>query len=547
MLDPATTVTFVNGEFYKKDLNNFGPTAGFAWDLTQGRQDRRARRLLADVRQRRDHDGRPGCVARQRRPEQRRDAEQPVHDASAAGVPVIRRRRRSSPTRTLADQMARRAHSGVLWGIDPDIQSPHVHQVSFGIQRELPWATRGRSAVRRHIRPRHLARHRLQPGAASARTSWPTSTARGRTGTLRSRRVWRTARCSTRPSPGSQPLTVLPSFGTALLTNSTVDQQSPDEPGRRARRLLHDQPRARRARDLHAEPAIYASQGLSNGGFSDYNSLQLELRRQFRSGFFAQVNYTLSQTRRPTRRAPAQNRFEAFMDNNRPELNTGRSVFNVTHVINANAIYELPFGRGKKWLHSDGVLDALAGGWQVASIVALAERVADQHLLRPRHVQPRRPLELRDDPIGCNTAFSTLSVDEIKGMLGVFKQPDGKIYWIDPKVVDTTTGRAVGADNLANSAGFAGQVFFNPAAGDVGNLPIIAFDGPTQFRVDLALSKRVRLTDRHRIEVKGEAFNLTNTPSFFRGDMDINGTTFGRLTSVNVGSRVIQLSLRYQF
>jgi hypothetical protein len=90
-------------------------------------------------------------------------------------------------------------------------------------------------------------------------------------------------------------------------------------------------------------------------------------------------------------------------------------------------------------------------------------------------------------------------------------------------------------------------VFFNPAAGDVGNLPILAFDGPSQFRVDLALSKRVRLTDRHRIEVKGEPFNLTNTPSFFRGDMDINSTTFARITSVNVNSRVVQLSVRVDF
>ena len=46
-------------------------------------------------------------------------------------------------------------------------------------------------------------------------------------------------------------------------------------------------------------------------------------------------------------------------------------------------------------------------------------------------------------------------------MLGVFKQPDGKIYWIDPKVVDPGSGRAVGADNLANAASFTGQVFFN--------------------------------------------------------------------------------------
>jgi hypothetical protein len=128
----------------------------------------------------------------------------------------------------------------------------------------------------------------------------------------------------------------------------------------------------------------------------------------------------------------------------------------------------------------------------------------------------------------------------------IYKQGD-KIFWIDPKVVDPVSGRAVGADNLTNAAGFDGQVFFNPAAGQVGNLAILAFDGPSQFRIDLAVSKRIRLIDTHRIEVKGEAFNLTNTPSFFRGDMDINSQTFGRITQVNVGSRVVQLSVRYEF
>jgi hypothetical protein len=149
------------------------------------------------------------------------------------------------------------------------------------------------------------------------------------------------------------------------------------------------------------------------------------------------------------------------------------------------------------------------------------------------------------DPISCNTAFSSLSVDEIKSLLGIHKV-ENRIYWIDPKVIDASTGRAVGADNLANS-GFADQVFFNPVAGEVGNVPILTFDGPSQFRVDLAVSKRIRFTDQHRIEVKGEAFNLTNTPSFLRGDMDINSATFGRITQVNVPSRVVQLSLRYEF
>ena len=54
VLDPDATVTFVDGDFYNKDLNNFGPTVGFAWDVVQGRPDGGPRRLLADVRERGD-------------------------------------------------------------------------------------------------------------------------------------------------------------------------------------------------------------------------------------------------------------------------------------------------------------------------------------------------------------------------------------------------------------------------------------------------------------------------------------------------------------
>ena len=139
-----------------------------------------------------------------------------------------------------------------------------------------------------------------------------------------------------------------------------------------------------------------------------------------------------------------------------------------------------------------------------------------------------------------------MSANDIKKLLGVY-EANGNIYWIDPKVIDTATGRAVGADNLTNAAGFGGQVFLNPTAGGVGDFGILNLDGPAQFSIDMALSKRFRLGGRYRLEFKGEAFNLTNTPSFFLGDNNINSTTFGRITSVNVGSRVVQLSARFEF
>jgi len=233
------------------------------------------------------------------------------------------------------------------------------------------------------------------------------------------------------------------------------------------------------------------------------------------------------------------------MDANRPELNTGRAQFHVTHILSGTAIVELPFGEGRALMNRGGVLNQVFGGWQAAFSGAW-QSGSPISFYSGRGTFNRPGRSNCADPIGCNTAFSTLTPAQIKDLLGIYKV-ENRIYCIDPKVIDAATGRAVGADNLTNAPGFAGQVFFNPVAGDVGNLPILAFDGPSQFSLSMALSKRFRFLDRYTFELKGEAFNLTNTPSFFRGDIDINSTTFGRLTSVNVAARVVQLSARFDF
>jgi hypothetical protein len=273
--------------------------------------------------------------------------------------------------------------------------------------------------------------------------------------------------------------------------------------------------------------------------------MQLELRRQFRNGLFAQVNYTLANTKTDSD-GTGQNRFEAYIDNNRPELSVGRSVFHNTHVMNANAIYELPFGAGRRWANSGGLSNVLLGGWQIGTIINL-QSGSPITIFSGRGTINRTGRTGCATLASCNTAFSTLSVDQIKNMTGVFKTPDGTIYWIDPKVINPATGRAVGPDTLDNSAGFPGQVFFNPGPADVGNLPVMAFDAPRIFNMDLALSKRTRIADRYNVEFKAEAFNLTNSVSFTNGDEDINSTTFGQITGVAVGSRVMQFSVRFDF
>ncbi|MDO8835462.1 MAG: TonB-dependent receptor, partial [Vicinamibacterales bacterium] len=315
MLDPNAQITFADGDFWKKDLNNFGPTVGFAWDLTSdGKTAVRGGYSLAFVNEESVTAGR--SAARGNSGLTSTVALTSQYATVSGGVPLP-----ATPaflsTRTLADQRALSA-TAILWGIDPEIQAPHVHQVSLGIQRELPWSTaaearyvgtfgrniwRGTDYNQIKISPEFLADFK------AARNNGYLAQAAGLAfSPLYNPNV-----------PGSVPLAVLPSFG--LLTNATaLNHIQTNSVGALADFYITSRV-AGAINTFMQNPGIYAAQGLSNGGFSDYHGLQFELRRQFRNGFFAQANYSFSHSNTNSA-GTAQNRFEAFMDNYRPELNT---------------------------------------------------------------------------------------------------------------------------------------------------------------------------------------------------------------------------------
>jgi len=200
---------------------------------------------------------------------------------------------------------------------------------------------------------------------------------------------------------------------------------------------------------------------------------------------------------------------------------------------------ELPFGPGKRWLNQGGWWNDLAAGWQISAIV---------------HWQSGAPISLlagrgtfnRGARSSNQTARTTLSVGEIRKLLGV-REVDGNLYWIDPSVTDPNTSRAVGPDTLTNAPGFSGQVFFNPMAGEVGTLPILSIDGPSQFLTDLSISKRLQIRGRFGFKLRADVFNLFNTVNFFVGDADINSATFGRIGSTTTAPRIAQFSLKLDF
>jgi hypothetical protein len=327
---------------------------------------------------------------------------------------------------------------------------------------------------------------------------------------------------------------VLPQFG--QLANATVRSAiQQNEPARLADFYVTNRIAGSNAAFL-PNPGIYASEFVTNGSYQNYNAMQLELRRQFRQGIAGQINYTWSETRADAI-GTSQSRVEAFLDNARPELDEGRSLFHTGHVINANVIVELPFGYNKRWLNGSRLLDAIVGGWQTSAIVKWQTG-------SPISIVSTRGTFNRVGRSDRQTAVTSLSADQVKNLFGV-RELNGIMYYIDPKVIDTT-GRAVGPDTLAGT-GFNGQVFFNPAAGQVGSMEILQFDGPRQTVTDLSISKRFRIASRYGVTFRADIFNLFNTVNFTLNDIDVNNVNFGRLTATNVPFRQVQFSGKVDF
>jgi hypothetical protein len=295
---------------------------------------------------------------------------------------------------------------------------------------------------------------------------------------------------------------------------------------------------------------------LGNLGKSNYNALQVEVRRRFSQGLFLQGNYTFQKTLtdispgNPGLNNDNQTRVEAFLDNANPHLDYGRADYDQTHVVNVDAVYDLPFGKGKHFLKTDSkALDRLIGGWQVGGILRLNTGTP------LTIVDPRGTLN-RAGRSANQTAVTNLTNDQISNLIGIFKQ-NGNIYYIDPSVI-SAQGRGASAFGQPT---FSGQVFFDNAPGQSGTLARSTINGPLFSQIDMSLTKNIRISESVRFQIRADAFNLLNHSNFQIGVLDpnvgvnniifnVNSPTFGQITNTfNLSglNRVIQVAGRFEF
>src|SRR5947207_2621048 len=119
-----------------------------------------------------------------------------------------------------------------------------------------------------------------------------------------------------------------------------------------------------------ANPDVTNANVVTNGPDTHYNSIQLLLNRRFANGFSVQSNYTYGRG--------YQQQFYSFhkpyatTEENFSNSGGGSATGNVRHVWATNWLYELPFGRGKRFgTNANGVVDRIIGGWNYQGVARL--------------------------------------------------------------------------------------------------------------------------------------------------------------------------------
>ncbi len=334
---------------------------------------------------------------------------------------------------------------------------------------------------------------------------------------------------------GTQPLTVFPNLASGgLLTNATVInnilQGQVGELG-----TIYQTNGLNGGVDFFRNVNALGANAINSGGNSTYHALQMDVRRRVGDALNIQGNYTYSKVLADNA-GDAQSRFDPYLDLGNKSLERARPTFDLTHAIKFNGGYELPFGRGRRWSSGSGVVNRVLGGWIVNGIMQWQSGFPFSVLSN------RGTLNRAGRSTAKNTAIALTTKSELDALFGVRKEGDG-VYLIDRATINTDR-RGVNSDTAAP---YAGQAFYNPGAGSVGTLQRRMFSGPWAFSLDMSLLKRIQIRDKDYLELRANAYNATNHPTFSFGDQNINSTAFGRLTSTSNDARVWEFGIYYRF
>jgi hypothetical protein len=559
-----TPIDFVSGStgipLYNNDKNNFAPTIGFAWSPSfesgplhflfgsEGRTSIRAGYSISYLR-----DGftvvsntlgvgttNPGLI-------QIPTNANATGTLTAAGVPLPPATFRI-PVTDLQNFQTSPANG--IWTFDPNLRVPYVQQWSFGIEREIAPNTAleiryvGNHAVKVYRAVDFNEANIFENGVLNEFLTGQRNLAIHRaTGTCGGAGQ---PLCSfgNRGLPGQASLpntqTLFGSATSALFTNSTfVTQLDNNNVGDYANTLAFNTAFAATRGLLSpnffvANPNAAFARVLGNSSYSNYHSLQTEIRRRFSNGLSFQANYTFSKTM--TDSNGSQSTLESFRTLRNLALDSAVSDQDQRHRFIANAIYDLPLGNGRRYLADTPVISKVLEGWTVATIV-------NTQSSNPFYVTSNRST-FNNFNAGANPAqLVGISFEEFKRNVGVFRTPAG-VFYINPNLLDIRTDPVTG--RLLSSSLKPGLLGV-PAPGTFGNFPINSLAEPRFFKTDFTLAKRTRFKENANFEFRVTFLNAFNNSNFNFGNINFDDATFGLISAGRGDARIIHFYLGFNW
>jgi hypothetical protein len=240
-------------------------------------------------------------------------------------------------------------------------------------------------------------------------------------------------------------------------------------------------------------------------GASSYNGFSVSVRRPFSNGLLVAANYAYaheidngSNGSGDGDEISPQNAFCLACE-------WASGAWDATHVINGNAVYELPFGRGKPMLNQRGIAGVLAGNWQLTT-TALARTGFPVNVLLPSS----------------------------------YVAPDGNSSTQRPNLVPGVS--------LTPPGGRSVRGWINPAAfalpgGEFGDAPRNLLRGPGTWQIDIGAAKTFALAEHMQLEFRAEFYNIFNHPQIGQPQSTFspsNPTGFGSIiNTVNLNTAIV--------
>ena len=269
----------------------------------------------------------------------------------------------------------------------------------------------------------------------------------------------------------------------------------------------------------NAFPSLGSVTVQDNSGNSTYNSLQLQYERRLTRGLQALASFAWSKTL-----DDSCGDLDACspQDPKNFKIEHGRSNIDQNYRFVLSSLYELPIGRGKRWGSNwSRPVDWALGGWQINGIYSL---------------QAGLPFSVCVD--GSPASNNCIVRADLVGPLSVHPGRitgyfDTSSFALPAQTTFVNPGNPAQSSKVFNAPGTSGRDILR---------------GPGSSNLDLAIFKNLQLNERFRMELRGQAYNLTNTPHFFNPNANLSEGNFGNITqTVPFSFRQVELGVRVTF